>query len=131
MRSETSCKYISDLKTVIKDTFSGARIYTMTHSRLCKWVDKKVYSHHKYARLPDWAKGKLGGYIDAQFEFMYHWLEWRVQYPTGTYILGKDVPKGEWANVQTGAFFYKDTDRSYNEEIFEDGYRQIVNNREV
>ena len=114
MRSETSCKYISDLKTVVRDTFSGARIYEMTHARLCDWVGKKVYSHPKYKRLPDWAKAKLAGYIDAQFEFMYHWLEWRVQYPTGVYILGKDVPDGQWSKVLPGAHFYKGTDKTYS-----------------
>jgi len=113
MRTETSVKYVDRLKYLAGDTFSMARVYKLSHKRLCETLNKRVRQTSKYKRLPYWGKREVEGFIDACHSFHWRLVEWRVCL-NGQYIDGGNVPHGMWSEVTEGAFFYPDSDVMFN-----------------
>jgi hypothetical protein len=92
----------------MRDIYSSAQIFHMTHRQLLDTMTEKVYSTQDYRKLKPYYRGYLAGVqrILAYNLYRYH-LEWRVRLD-GKLVKSEEVPKGEWSRVQMGEHVWKD-----------------------
>ena len=108
MNVKTSVKKVRRLKDVVRDIYSQARIYHLTHDRLLDLTSDKLWNDPDYEAVPRWAQAQVDGFYDGLRDGLYRYeLTWYVRLD-GELIDGDDVPTGQWHRVETGAFVWKD-----------------------
>ena len=66
----------STLKSDIKHIFKYARKEKRNHNQILESINLMIYTNQKYTTLPNYMQSKINGYIDANFDFMYEFVEW-------------------------------------------------------
>ncbi len=113
MRSERTAKLRRKFEGEIHSVFASAIRNQETWGRINSRLTFYVYRHDEFKRLPMWAKTALYSHRDGCCSMLERfYLEWRVKY-NGEYIVGKEVPEGEWAKVEQGSHFYIGTNVEY------------------
>ena len=77
------------LKSDIKHIFKYARKEKRSHTQILESINLIVYTNQKYTTLPNYMQSKINGYIDANFDFMYEFVEW-VHWYDGKFV-GKNL----------------------------------------
>tara|TARA_R110001632_G_scaffold8733_2_gene34718 strand:+ start:27 stop:383 length:357 start_codon:yes stop_codon:yes gene_type:complete len=76
------------LKNDIQHIFAYARKEKRTHSQISDSI-KLIYTNQKYTTLPNYMQSNINGYIRANFDFMYEFVEW-VHWYDGKFV-GKNL----------------------------------------
>ena len=74
----------------IKYIFSSAKKNHTNHTDILNRIKERVYNNAKYKTLPNYMRSSISGYIEANFDIMYSYLEW-VHWYNGKFV-GKDLP---------------------------------------
>ena len=77
------------LKNDIKHIFAYARKEKRNHGQICESIKLMIYTNQKYTTLPNYMQSSINGYIRANFDFMYEFVEW-VHWYDGKFV-GKNV----------------------------------------
>ena len=115
MKLTTTHNHVRRLENRIRDIYSKAKIYTLDSDSMFAELNQYVWGDSAFQRLPTWAQSHIGGFEKAMFDCLFKYeLETRCNL-NGQWILGKDVPKGQWANVTAGGrFYWKGTDTPFS-----------------
>lgn len=98
---------INYFKSAINSTFREGKL---THAEIIDSLDRRVYSHAKFAKLTIRDRSYLRGYIDAKFDFQWTLVEW-VHWYDGVFV-GKNPPFGPSfdSSKLESAHCYKETE---------------------
>tara|TARA_R110001632_G_C11200413_1_gene403117 strand:+ start:361 stop:720 length:360 start_codon:yes stop_codon:yes gene_type:complete len=77
------------LKNDIKHIFAYARKEKRNHSQILESINLMIYTNQKYTTLPNYMQSSINGYISANFDFMYEFVEW-VHWYDGKFV-GKNL----------------------------------------
>ena len=77
------------LRNDIKHIFKYARKEKRNHNQILESINLMVYTNQKYTTLPNYMQSSINGYIKANFDFMYEFVEWVHWY--GGEFVGKNV----------------------------------------
>lgn len=83
---------VSWLKGEIKYIFRSAKRDHTKHSKILQSLKDRVYENPKYKTLPMYVRTEINGYIEANFDLMYDFVEW-VHWYDGKFV-GKNLPYG-------------------------------------
>lgn len=84
---------ISSLKSDIKYIFRSAKKEHAPFKKILESLNLRVYENAKYLTLPKYIQSEINGYIHANFDIMYDYLEWVHWYDNK--FVGKNLPYGE------------------------------------
>ena len=79
----------NSLKNDIKHIFKYARKEKRNHGQILESIGLMVYNSSKYTTLPNYMQSAINGYIAANFDFMYEFVEW-VHWYDGKFV-GKNL----------------------------------------
>lgn len=91
----------------LRDIYSRARIFHLSHAEILRDLGEKIYSTRDYAKQTPYYSGVFHGWRSALADGLYDHLEWRV-YLDGRLVRSSDVPEGQWCNVKGGEHVWKD-----------------------
>lgn len=95
------------LLSQLRDIYSRARIFHLSHAEILRDLGEKIYSTRDYAKLTAYYVGVFHGWRSALADGLYRDLEWRV-YLDGSLVPSSAVPEGSWNRVQGGEHVWKD-----------------------
>ena len=105
---------ISSLKNEIKYIFRSAKRDFTSHKTITQSLKDRVYDNPKYTTLPMYMKSEINGYVYANFDIMYDFLEfvhWYDNKFVGKNLQFSDDFKPELINKS--AHVYKNTQNIY------------------
>jgi len=106
---------ISSLKSDIKYIFKSAKQNRINHSDILKSIKERVYTDAKYTTLPNYIQSNIKGYIEANFDMMYNYIEW-VHWYNGKFV-GKELPYNnnfKQELIDNSAYVYINTEDIYS-----------------
>ena len=77
----------------IKFIFADAKKNHLPHNEISQFLFDAVYSNSRYKTLPNYMKEGIKGYIEANYDIMWEYVEW-VHWYKGEYM-GKNLPYSE------------------------------------
>lgn len=104
----------SFLKAEIRSIFRSAKKDFHPHRYILDFLKQRVYSNPKYTTLPKYMQSEIKGYIAANFDVMYDYIEF-VHWYDGKFV-GKDLPYGEGFKqelINESNYVYKGTESKY------------------
>lgn len=116
MRVETALNHRRRLETRLRDIFSMARAYSMTHQQMLHDLQKYVYQDPGYKRCPTWVHVHLRAVTNVYFELLYQQPQpdnevvWQ-HYENGERVAREDVK--EWSRV-TGRHEWSKTGKPFS-----------------
>ena len=81
------------LKHQVRYIFNDAKKNHLSHDEISQFLFDNVYQVDKYKTLPNYMRAEINGYIYANFDIMYEYLEW-VHWYNGEFV-GRELPYGE------------------------------------
>ena len=84
---------ISSLKNEIKSIFRNAKKNHISHDDILKSLKERVYTNEKYTTLPNYMQSEIKGYIFANLDIMYEYVEF-VHWYNGIFV-HKNLPYGK------------------------------------
>lgn len=105
---------ISSLHSDIGYIFRSAKKENTPHKKISESITLRVYNNAKYKTLPKYIQSEINGYIRANFDIMYDYLEWVHWY--NNKFVGKNLPYGEDFKqelINESSYVYKGTQNRY------------------
>jgi len=105
---------VSWLKGEIRYIFSSAKKNHTKHSAINDSLKSRIYDSAKYKTLPNYIKSEISGYIYANFDMMYDFVEF-VHWYDGKFV-GRNLQFGEGFKqelITKSCHVYKDTQDEY------------------
>ena len=101
------------LRNDIKHIFKYAIKEKRNHSQICESITLMVYRNQKYTTLPNYMQSSINGYIRANFDFMYEFVEWAHWYD-GEFVHKNVVYNSEFdQNKLISDYVYTGTENKY------------------
>jgi hypothetical protein len=96
------------LESRLKDIYSSAPIFHLSHSAILDTLQRDIYSTADWKKLKTYYRGHFAGIRETLSDNLYRYhLEWRVRLD-GKLVKSEDVPKGAWDRVTMGEHVYSD-----------------------
>jgi len=101
------------LRYDIKHIFKYARKEKRNHSQILESINLMVYTNQKYTTLPNYMRANINGYIAANFDFMFEFVEW-VHWYDGKFV-GKNIvyDSNFYQDKTVSAYVYIGTENKY------------------